>query len=69
MSNIETPITVLRMKQLAPKLGISRSGIYEKINPDSPYYDPTFPRPFKLGKSAVGWYESEVNQWLMQRRV
>ncbi|WP_422156520.1 AlpA family phage regulatory protein [Vreelandella titanicae] len=69
MSNIESPITVLRMKQLVQKIGLSRSFVYEKINPESPHYDDTFPMPFKLGKSAVGWYESEVDQWLLQRRT
>ncbi|UTA81526.1 AlpA family phage regulatory protein [Halomonas sp. XH26] len=69
MSNIEPPITVLRMKQLVKKIGISRSSVYEKMNPKSPRYDKTFPRPFKLGKSAVGWFESDINQWLMQRHA
>ncbi|RUR43431.1 AlpA family phage regulatory protein [Vreelandella populi] len=65
MNEITAPITVLRMRQLRQKLSISRSSIYEKINPRSPRYDATFPKPIKLGAAAVGWVESEVDQWIM----
>lgn len=68
MTDNTTPITVLRMQQLRQKLGISRSSIYEKINPSSPRYDAGFPLPIKLGMSAVGWVESEVDQWIMRHR-
>jgi len=68
MKEITAPITVLRMQQLRQKLGISRSSIYEKINPRSPRYDAEFPQPIKLGMSAVGWVESEVDQWILRHR-
>jgi len=68
MKEITAPITVLRMQQLRQKLGISRSSIYEKINPRSPRFDAGFPQPIKLGMSAVGWVESEVDQWILRHR-
>jgi hypothetical protein len=33
----------------------------------SPYFDPSFPRPLKLGASAVGWRELDVEAWLDER--
>tara|TARA_R110002012_G_scaffold106831_1_gene248106 strand:- start:2675 stop:2869 length:195 start_codon:yes stop_codon:yes gene_type:complete len=59
---------MLRMKHMLTKLGISRSSIYEKINPKSPRYDPSFPKPIKLGSAAIGWVEEEVDQWVRDLR-
>lgn len=60
-------LRVLRMKDLIEKLGISRSSIYDMLNPDSPRYDPTFPRSIKLGARSVGWIEDNVDEWLQTR--
>lgn len=51
---------IVRMAQLTKVIGISRSMIYLKINDKSPYYDPKFPKPRKLGTKAVGWLLSDV---------
>ncbi|HBB5098319.1 AlpA family transcriptional regulator [Escherichia coli] len=59
-----TPSRILRMAELTRLLGISRSTIYEKMNPASKYYDATFPRPVRLGSSAVGWRASAIDEWL-----
>ena len=48
--------------------GLSRSTIYDKINPASPRHDPLFPRKVGLGARAVGWYMQEVEQWLQARK-
>ncbi|MDX7645869.1 helix-turn-helix transcriptional regulator [Aeromonas caviae] len=61
MSN---PIKVLRIKDLIRKVGMARSTIYDRINPKSPRYDNTFPKPIKLGLSAVGWLEHEIDAWV-----
>ena len=54
--------------QLEARLKLSRSTIYDKINPTSPRYDATFPTPIRLGNgSAVGWIEDEVESWLRGR--
>ncbi|MGF6766024.1 prophage regulatory protein [Paraburkholderia sp. GAS33] len=55
---------ILRLKALKLKTGISGSSVYNKTNPRSKYYDPTFPKPVRLGASSVGWLESEVDAWL-----
>lgn len=62
-----TSCQVLRLKQLSENIGLARSTIYDHLNPGSPRHDPTFPRPIKLGASAVGWLEAEVNEWLASK--
>ena len=59
-----TGVSVLRVKQLCACLGLSRSTIYDRINPESKRYDESFPKQFKLGGTAVGWLEAEVKKWL-----
>ena len=68
MNHNSSQLTMLRMKHMLTKLGISRSSIYEKINPKSPRYDPLFPKPIKLGTAAIGWVEEEVDQWVRALR-
>lgn len=61
----QSPLTVLRRRDLEIRLRLSRSTIYDKINPQSPRYDPSFPKPIHLGRGiAVGWLEHEVTDWL-----
>jgi len=55
---------ILRLKQVSALIGLSRSTIYDRMNPLSPRYDEKFPRPIKIGKSAVGWLESSLNEWI-----
>ncbi|EFC5438447.1 TPA: AlpA family phage regulatory protein [Escherichia coli] len=50
-------------------MGIARSTIYDWINPKSPRYDGTFPKQLRLGNQSVGWLESEVDQWILQREI
>jgi prophage regulatory protein len=59
--------SILRRRDLEADLRISRSTIYDKINPKSPRYDATFPKPIRLGGSAVGWLAHEVDAWLNQQ--
>ncbi|HCI96921.1 MAG TPA: AlpA family transcriptional regulator [Providencia sp.] len=69
MNQNNLPIRILRMTELTVMLGISRSSIYEKLNPRSKYYDPDFPKPIKLGASSVGWQYTSVEKWLTSRMV
>lgn len=55
---------VLRLKQVLDRVGLSRSTIYDRMNPASPRYDSSFPKPIKIGSSAVGWLESSVSKWI-----
>lgn len=59
------PLRILRMRDITGKLGLGRSAIYDRLDPKSPRYDPTFPKPFTLGDGrAVGFIEGEVDSWL-----
>ncbi|EPB6712248.1 TPA: AlpA family phage regulatory protein [Escherichia coli] len=58
---------ILRLKDVMKKMGISRSTIYDWLNPKSPRYDETFPKQRQLGRQSVGWLESELNEWVMRR--
>jgi prophage regulatory protein len=58
---VQSTPTILRLHQLRSRIGRSRSSLYADIAAGS------FPAPIKLGARAVGWLESEVNEWLSQR--
>lgn len=63
---------VMRLRSLLECLGVGRSTVYDRINPNSPRYDASFPRPIRLsgagGKAgAVGWLSSDVSRWLAAR--
>ena len=64
---IEMAQRILRRPEVEARTGRSRSGIYELKNPKSPYYDPEFPQPVRIGKRAVGWRKSEIDAWLETR--
>lgn len=66
-AQLQAALSILRRKQLEARIGLSRSAIYDKINPKSPRYDATFPKPISLGAEAVGWIEAEVNAWIESR--
>lgn len=58
--------TILRLPAVKARTGLSRSTIYLRISEGS------FPAPILLSDGrgagrAVGWIESEVNDWLAQR--
>ena len=63
-------VTIHRLKKLEERVGLKKSSIYEKMNPKSDRYDPTFPVMVSLGERSVGWYEHEVEEWLesLQRK-
>ncbi|WP_315689194.1 helix-turn-helix transcriptional regulator [Enterobacter roggenkampii] len=63
------PLRILRMAELTVLLGISRSSIYEKLNPKSRYYDADFPKPIRLGAASVGWRSTSVDEWIASRTV
>ncbi len=54
--------TILRLPNVKASTGLSRSTIYLRISQG------TFPKPVKLGGRAVGWVQTEVQEWL-QRQI
>ncbi|WP_259741263.1 AlpA family transcriptional regulator [Pseudomonas fluorescens] len=58
---------ILRMAEVTRRVGLSKSTIYDRINPKSTRYDDTFPKPIKIGLSAIGWLEEHINSWIESR--
>ena len=52
---------ILRLPAVIELLSLSRSTIYNKIA------DGTLPAPVSLGGRAIGFYESEIHEWLANR--
>ena len=69
MTTYTQTVKILRMRAVAAKLGIARSTIYDWLNAKSPRHDPAFPKPYPLGTQSVGWLESELDEWVLQRRA
>lgn len=53
--------SILRLPAVKARTGLSRSTIYLRVA------EGTFPKPVSLGGRAVGWVESEIQQWLEQQ--
>lgn len=63
--NQNTPL--IRMKKLREMTGLCPSSIYLRLDPNSKYFDPTFPKSVCLsvtGKGAVAWVLPEVEAWI-----
>ncbi|PUA19562.1 AlpA family transcriptional regulator [Glaciimonas sp. PCH181] len=64
---IQAVYAILRKRQLCQRIGLSSAQIYAMLDTNSPSHDPTFPCQIRLGASAVGWFEHEVEAWLASR--
>jgi prophage regulatory protein len=53
--------SILRLPEVKTRVGLSRSSIYLRVA------DGSFPRPIALGARAVGWVESEVEEWISSK--
>lgn len=69
LSEYEPPSRILRIGELIKRVGLARSTIYDRLDQGSPRYDATFPKPLKVGVSAVGWMEDEVETWIYVKRM
>jgi prophage regulatory protein len=52
---------ILRLPQVKSQTGLSRSAIYQRIS------EQKFPKQIDLGGRAVGWLESDIQNWIKQR--
>ena len=52
---------ILRLPTVKNRTGLSRSSIYLRIS------EGHFPKPVSLGGRAVGWLESDIDDWLNQQ--
>ena len=51
---------VLRLPDVKSQTGLSRSAIYQRIAEDN------FPKQINLGGRAVGWLESDIQNWIKE---
>jgi prophage regulatory protein len=51
-------VEIIRRKALEARIGLSCSTIYMMMS------EGRFPRPIKIGRRAVGWRVSDVEEWL-----
>lgn len=56
---------VLRLNDLITYIGLSRSVIYDRMDEKSDRHDERFPKPFGLGGKAKGWYQDDIDAWLL----
>lgn len=52
---------ILRLPTVKSRTGLSRSTIYLRIAKGE------FPRPVSLGGRAVGWLETDIENWLVDK--
>jgi prophage regulatory protein len=52
---------ILKLPNVTQRTGKSRSSIYLGVSQG------TFPKPISLGPRAVGWIESEVEDWISEQ--
>ena len=52
---------ILRLPQVKSRTGLSRSSIYLRMQTND------FPLSISLGGRAVGWLESDVDEWIITR--
>ena len=55
------PIRFVRLPEVMARTGLSRSTIYVMVAAGR------FPKPVPLGARAVGWIESELDEWVRER--
>ncbi len=59
--NVKPAHSIVRRKVVEARTGLSRSTIYQRVK------DGTFPPPISLGSKAVGWLQSEIEDWIAER--
>lgn len=52
---------IIRLKEVMGLTGLARSTVYKYVS------EGVFPKPVSLGGRCVGWLESEVNIWILER--
>ena len=55
------PRRILRLPNVLDRTGLSRSTVYQRVT------EGRFPRPVSLGARAVGWIETEVEEWIARQ--
>ncbi len=54
---------IIRLKEVISLTGLSKSAIYDRMDPNSSRYAPDFPKCFSIDGGAVGWFLSGLEKW------
>ncbi len=60
-TTVESSMNILRLPEVRQRTGRSRSRIYADVQAG------TFPKPINIGPRAIGWIQSEVDDWIAAR--
>ena len=55
--------SLLRRPDVERRVGLRRSMIYRYVK------EGRFPAPVRIGKRAVAWRQSDIEQWIKERTV
>jgi prophage regulatory protein len=55
-------VKLIRLKTLTEKVGLEKSAIYDRIAKGQ------FPKQISLGGRSVAWLESDIDNWIMERK-
>ncbi len=55
---------LLRIEDLCEKLKLSKPTIYNLMNKNSKYFDPSFPEKIRLTANSVAWIEEQIDDWI-----
>lgn len=62
----QSPLTLISCKQVTAIITLSKTAIYARLtpNPKRPNdYDPTFPKPIRIGANRIAFVLAEVEAW------
>lgn len=51
----------MRKQEMLRRTGLSKTRMHELVKQG------TFPKPVQIGKRAVAWVESEIEQWIQEQ--
>ncbi len=60
MAQQKTPLIILRRRDVEARTGLPRSTMYALMKQGK------FPKQVSLGERAVGWVQSEIEEWIEQ---
>lgn len=59
----------LNTDQVCKITGLSRTTLSTRLDPESKYHDPTFPKPFKNGPRINAWTSESISNWLNSQQI
>lgn len=59
---------MIDIREVTRRTNLSKSSIYDFINPKSKRFDPSFPKSIKISEHRVAWREREIDGWITSKR-